>query len=100
MQVGVAAESSDRRERPNDFTADSGSLRSIGKLRTSIVDFTRAPQNAKAPEHEKFEGLTSRRCSPRLDARAQADEKIVQLLERLAHPMDTPGGDGLVESFL
>jgi hypothetical protein len=30
--------------------------------------------------------------------RAQGDEELVQLLERLAHPL--PGGDGTVESFL
>jgi hypothetical protein len=34
------------------------------------------------------------------DARAQGDEKLVQLLERLAEPTRTPGGDGTVESFL
>src|SRR5262249_41456716 len=33
-------------------------------------------------------------------ARAQGDEKLAQLLERLAHPTSTPGGDGTVESFL
>ncbi len=29
---------------------------------------------------------------------SQGDEKLVQLLERLAHPL--PGADGIVESFL
>ena len=31
---------------------------------------------------------------------AQGDEKLVQLLERLAKPTCTPGGDGSVEGLL
>jgi hypothetical protein len=31
---------------------------------------------------------------------AQGDEKLIQLLERLAHSTRTPRGDGTVESFL
>src|SRR3954462_13596845 len=33
-------------------------------------------------------------------ARGQGDEKVVQLLERLAEPTCTPGRDGIVERFL
>ena len=41
-----------------------------------------------------------RRLHDRPTLAAQGDEKLVQLLERLAKPTCTPGGDGTIESFL